>query len=158
MTLLAVLRPSDWELPLFLHVLGAMVLVGGLILAFTTLLAGWRGGGVAVTRLGFRALLLTTLPGWLVMRVAAEWIASKEHLEDSNASWIGIGFSTADGGLLFLIVATVLAGIAARKARRAAEEGAEPGGAALNRIATVLAAILLVAYLVTLWAMSAKPD
>ena len=26
------------------------------------------------------------------MRVGAEWIASKEDLTDSNATWIGIGF------------------------------------------------------------------
>ena len=29
MTVLAVIRPDSWNFPLFLHVLGAMILVGG---------------------------------------------------------------------------------------------------------------------------------
>ena len=30
-TLLALSRPTEWNLPLFVHVLGAMILVGGLL-------------------------------------------------------------------------------------------------------------------------------
>jgi hypothetical protein len=30
MSILAVVRPDSWNFPLFLHVLGAMILVGGL--------------------------------------------------------------------------------------------------------------------------------
>lgn len=37
--MLAVVRPDSWNLPLFLHVLGAMVLVGTLATAAVALLA-----------------------------------------------------------------------------------------------------------------------
>ena len=57
-----------------------------------------------------------------------------------------------DPGLLILIAATVLGGLAAR---RAGEPG---GGPAIGaRIATGLVALLLVAYLVAVWAMTTKP-
>jgi phage shock protein PspC (stress-responsive transcriptional regulator) len=148
MSVLAAVRPDDWNLPLFLHILGAMTLVGGLVLALTALLGSWRGGDtVASVRLGYRALLLAVLPGWLVMRIAAEWVLSKEGLEDAKLSWVDIGFSTADPGLLLIIIAAVLAGLAARR-----------GNAGTGvRVAAVLVSILVVAYLVALWAMTTKP-
>lgn len=149
MSVLASVRPDDWNLPLFLHIAGAMTLVGGLVLALTGLLASWRGGEVAsAVRLGYRALLLAVLPGWLVMRIAAEWTLSKESLENAKLTWVDIGFSTAEPGLLLIIIATVLAGLAARR-----------GGAGTGvRVAAVLVSILVVAYLVALWAMTTKPD
>jgi hypothetical protein len=144
---LALIRPDDWNLPLFLHILGAMVLVGGLVLAVTSLLAASRGGQAATVRVGYRALLLAVLPGWLVMRLAAEWTLSKEGLEDANLTWVDIGFITAEPGLLLIIVATVLAGLAARR-----------GGAGTGvRVAAVLVSVLVVAYLVAVWAMTTKP-
>jgi hypothetical protein len=85
------------------------------------------------------------------MRIGAEWIADKEHLTDSNASWIGIGYSVADGGLLILIILNVLAGLAYRRARR----GGQP--VALLRWTTGLTLLLIVAYGVALWAMATKP-
>ena len=70
MTLLASIRPDDWNLPLFLHILGAMVLVGSLVLVVTSIAAD-------NLRLGFRTLWIAVIPSWIVMRVAAQWIASK---------------------------------------------------------------------------------
>ena len=136
----AAVRPDDWNLALLVHVLGAMVLVA--------LRADDR---TATVRFAFRTLLIGAVPAYLVMRVGAEWIASKEHLEDSDASWIGIGYSVADGGLLLLIVMTVLAGLAVRRARR----GGEPRS--LLRWTTGLTLLLIVAYTVAIWAMASKP-
>ena len=148
MSVLAAIRPDAWNLPLFLHILGAMAMVGGLVLALVALLGSWRGGETAAAvRVGYRSLLLAVLPGWLVTRIAAEWILSKEGLEDSNLSWLDIGFGTSEGGLLLIIIATVLAGLAARR-------GAAGTGL---RIAAVLVSILVVAYLVAIWAMTTKP-
>ena len=147
MSLLAAIRPDDWNLPLFLHILGAMVLVGGLVLAASALFTAWRAGEAAALRLGYRALLLGVVPGWLVMRIAAEWVLSKEGLEDAKLSWVDIGFSTAEPGLLLIIIATVLAGLAARR-------GA--GGTGV-RVAAVLVSVLILAYLVAVWAMTTKP-
>jgi hypothetical protein len=144
---LAAIRPDDWNLPLFLHILGAMVLVGGLVLAVTALLAAWRGGEAASVRVGYRALLLAVLPGWLVMRIAAQWTLSKEGLEDAEITWIDIGFMTTEPGLLLIIAATVLAGLAARRG----------GGGTGVRVAAVLVSVLVVANLVAVWAMTTKP-
>jgi hypothetical protein len=148
----AAVRPDSWNFPLFLHVLGAMVLVALLATAVVVLTVSLRSDDRrAALRLAFRTLLIGGIPAYLVMRVSAEWIASKEHLEDSDASWIGIGYSVADGGLLLLLVMTVLTGLALRRARR----GGQPTG--LTRWATGLTLLLIVAYGVAIWAMASKP-
>ena len=148
----AAVRPDDWNFPLLLHVLGAMVLVALLAAAAVVLVVAVRGDDRApALRFAFRTLLIGAIPAYLVMRVGAEWIASKEHLEDSDANWIGIGYSIGDGGLLLLIVMTVLAGLALRRARR----GGEPR--VLVRWSTGLTLVLIAAYAVALWAMVAKP-
>src|SRR5919204_5729389 len=115
---LAAIRPDAWNFPLLLHVLGAMLLVGALIVTASALFLAWRGGDAALVRTGYRALLLGVVPSWILMRAGAEWIASKEHLENSNVSWIGIGFNTADGGAAVIVIATVLAGLGMRRAAR----------------------------------------
>jgi hypothetical protein len=150
MTLLATIRPDEWNLPLFLHILGAIVLVGALVLAATVLSLAWANGDAGAARRGYRALLLGALPGWIVMRVSAQWIADKEGYDgDTVPTWIDIGFITSEPSLLFLIAATVLTGMAAR--REAAR------GRRLTRIAVVLVGLMIVAYGVTIWAMTTKP-
>ena len=152
MTVIATIRPDAWNFPLLVHVLGAMLLVGALVLAVSALFGAWRDGNAALVRLGYRSLLLGVLPAWIVMRVAAEWIASKEDLTDSKASWIGIGFTTADAGLLLILISIVLAGLAARRAGRP-----ESSGGGFGRASTVVVSVLLIAYLVAIWAMTTKP-
>jgi len=129
-----------------------MLLVGALILAASTFLLTWRGGSAPLARLGYRAMLLGALASWILMRVGAEWTASKEGLTDANLSWLDIGSTTADGGLVLIIVATVLAGLEARRG-----SGAAGSGAALGRASAVLVSLLIVAYLVSVWAMTTKP-
>ena len=149
---IAAVRPDSWNFPLLLHVLGAMVLVGLLAVAAVVLSAALRSDDRAgALRLAFRTLLIGAIPAYLVMRVGAEWVASKENLEDADFAWINIGYSVADGGLLVLIVMTVLACLASRRAKR----GDAPSG--LVRWANGLALLLIVAYAVALWAMAAKP-
>ena len=150
--MIATIRPDAWNFPLLLHVLGAMLLVGTLVLAAAALFGAWRDRNPALMRLGYRSLVLGVLPAWIVMRVAAEWIASKEDLTNSNASWIGIGFTTADGGLLLILISILLAGLAARRARRP-----ESSGGGFGRASTVLVSALLIAYLVAIWAMTTNP-
>jgi hypothetical protein len=149
--LIAIVRPDAWNFPLLLHVLGAMLMVGALVLAGSALVVAWRDGSAAMVRLGYRSLLLGVVPSWILMRAGAEWIASKEHLENSNASWIGIGFSTADAGALFIIVATILAGLGMRRAAR------REGSNGLGRASAVLIGVLVIAYAVAIWAMTTKP-
>lgn len=144
--MLAIVRPDGWNLPLFVHVAGAMLLVGALVVvALTTAGALRRGDDAAVlTRLALRTLLIGVLPAYIAMRAGAEWIASEEGIDDPT--WVGIGYSTSDGGLLLTLVAIVLAWRATRRG---------PGGSA--RAVLVLSALLIVAYAVAIWAMTAKP-
>jgi hypothetical protein len=155
MSVLATIRPSDWELPLFVHVLGATVLVGGLVTAVGMQALAWRkrdpADVAAFTRGGFWALLTVALPGWIVMRVGGEWIYSEEGRSgDDEPSWLDIGYVTADVGLIVLLISILLAGLAVRRLRR--------GGTLLGKIALPLATVLLVAYVVAVWAMTTKPS
>jgi hypothetical protein len=149
--MVATIRPDAWNVPLFVHVAGAMLLVGALVVVVAAIGGALRrGDGVEVlTGLAYRSLLIGVLPAYIVMRVGAEWIAAEEDVPD-DAGWIGIGYMTSDGGLLLTIIAAVLAW-------RATKRGADgPGG--LGRAVLVLAAVLLLAYTFAIWAMTAKPD
>lgn len=150
--MLAAVRPGGWDLALFLHVAGAMLLVAALVVVAASMGGALRrgDGAVVLTRLAFRGLLLGVIPAYALMRAGAEWIASKEGLGDSDAAWLGIGYTTADGGLLLALIATVVAW----RATRRGPEG--PGG--LGRAVVVLAGVLIVAYAVTIWAMATKPS
>ena len=77
MTVLGAIRPDDWNLPLFLHVLGAMALVGALVLVVLSLASARGGDSAAGLRLAYRSLLLAAIPAWIVMRLGAQWIASR---------------------------------------------------------------------------------
>jgi hypothetical protein len=156
---LAAIRPSDVELPLFVHVLGAMILVGTLLAAATAFAASWRrtdsGDVAALTRFGLWTIVAGVLPAWIVMRVGAQWVYSEAGWEDAAAEpgWLGVGYITADAGGLLILVSVVLAIVGLRRGR-----GAEGSSSTLGRIVGVLAVLLLAVYLVAVWAMSAKPD
>jgi uncharacterized membrane protein len=157
-TVLAAIRPTGWDFPLFLHVLGAMILVGGLVVAVSMQLLAWRRRNpadvAAFSRGAFWALLTVALPGWVVMRIGGEWIRSKEgYSGPDDPSWLGFGYFAADLGFVVLLVTVLLAGLGVRRLRRSGG-----GTSILGRIATPLATILLTLYLVAVWAMTAKPD
>jgi hypothetical protein len=142
---MAIVRADSVNFPLLLHVGGAMVMVGALAAAVVVLVVAQRGQAGAL-RLAFRTLLIGAIPAYIVMRVGAEWSASEANV-DEDAAWVGIGYMVADGGLLLLIVATVLAGLAARRSAA--------GG--FVRAANVLTLIVIAGYAVALWAMTTKP-
>ncbi len=149
--LTAAIRPDDWNLPLFLHVLGAMVLMGA-VLAGGSALALARGEA-RLERVGYWSLLVVALPAFILMRVAAEWIYSEEGWDDipSEPDWLGIGFLLADASGLLLIVALITGGIGIRRLRGS-------GGVGLRRTAMILSFLILVALVVATWAMGAKPS
>ena len=149
--MLADIRPDEWNFPLLMHVLGAFLLIGALVLSASVLLLAARDGTLAQTRLGFRSLLFGVIPAWIVMRGGAQWIADKQGREDSEEAWIEIGFITGDSGFPLILIALLLAGLAMRRTSRDGRPGS------LSTWAGVLSVVMLVAYLVALWAMSAKP-
>jgi hypothetical protein len=151
MSVVAPVRPDSWDFPLLLHVLGAMLLVGTLVLACSALLFAWRDGSASLVRLGYRSLLIGALPSWFLMRGSAEWIASKEGVADSSLAWVQIGFNTADLGFVLLAVSTLLAGLAVRRIGQSERPGR------FGRVPAGLVSLLLIAYLVAIWAMTTKP-
>ena len=154
MTVVAVDRPGSYEFPLFLHVAGAMAMVGAIAAVVWMLFKAWRRDDGGLTRTAFRTLLYAVIPAFIVMRVGAQWIYDKEPVSDlkKDPSWIGIGFGSSDFMGLFLIIATVLAGLGARRLRR--DPAASP---TLARVATFFTLLPLIAFLVTIWAMTTKP-
>jgi hypothetical protein len=131
---------------MLLHVLGAMVAVGALLLAATALVGAWRADDAAALRLGYRALLWGAIPAWIVMRVFAQLLLDESGYSDDD-SWVGLGYMTSELGLLLLIVATVLAGLSARRA----------SGGGRARAAVVLVGVVLALSLLAIFAMTTKP-
>jgi hypothetical protein len=154
MSALAIIRPDDWNIALFVHVLGAMVMVGSLALAAVYLFAARGDGSLEAIRVGFRSLLFAALPAFIVMRAGAQWIADKEGVTNSDAAWVGIGFMSSDFGALGIVIATVAAWLAVRRAGREDVEGGPGRGVA---VAAWLVALLIVLYVVAIWAMATKP-
>ena len=149
--LVAAMRPTSLNFPLFVHVLGATILVGGLLTAATCVLLA--RDDARLLRIGYKTLLAVCLPGYIVMRIGAEWIYSKEHLGDlpgGDPTWVGIGYATSDIGALLLLIALIAGGFGMRRLR-----GGKTG---LLRGSLYISVLLLAAYVVTIWAMSGKPN
>ena len=153
MSVLAAVRPDEWNFPLLVHAFGAMVLVGGLLTAATTL--AYARGDTRLLRLGYWSLLALCLPGWLVMRIGAQWIYTKEGWddlpEDLEPDWLGVGYVVADAGGLLLVISLIVGSIGVYRLRQGK-------GSGLLRATMILSIILLLAYVVAVWAMAGKPD
>lgn len=152
--MLAAVRPDSWNLAIFVHVAGAMILVGGLVTAAGAGLIAWRDATGVLRRFGALTLFAVALPGWIIMRVGAEWAYNKEGWDKVpnklQPSWLDIGYFTADIGGIVLLIALVLGGLGIRQARSGR-------GDALLNASTVLAAALIAVYVVSVWAMGGKP-
>jgi hypothetical protein len=154
MSVIAAIRPDSWNFPLFVHVLGAMILVGGTLTGASTL--AFARNDPRFLRLGYWTLLIVALPSYIVMRIGAEWISDKEGWNDlpegvDDPAWLGIGFIVADLGALVLLLSLILGGIGVYRLRSG-------NGSTLLKIAMVLSLVLLAGLIVAAWAMSAKPD
>jgi hypothetical protein len=153
-TLFATVRADEENLPLFVHVLGATLLVGGLVSASASM--ALSRGDVRSLRLGYWTLLAVSLPGWIVMRIGAQWIYSEQGWDDlpedfEEPAWLGIGWLTSELGGLILLVSLVVGGIGVFRLRAGK-------GVALLRTTMILSLVLLAAYVVAAWAMAGKPD
>jgi hypothetical protein len=153
--MLAAIRDGSVNFPLFLHVLGAMLLIGSLgAVAYVTVL-GWRAPerAAGLSRFGLRTLLVGVFPAYLLMRIGAQWTESEENFpDDFEAQWLDIGYITADIGALLVLISIILAAIGLRRSR---DGGA--GAVRFARIIGVICMLLLAAYVVAVWAMTAKP-
>jgi hypothetical protein len=132
----------------FLHVLGAMVLVGGTAaVAVLGIATRTREDHAALlSRLAFRALLLVVIPAFIVMRVGAQLVVDNEYPR-STPGWVDVGFVVTEPGLIILIALGVVAFLSARKG----------GSGRLATAVAVLASIYVLALGVAMWAMTARP-
>jgi hypothetical protein len=144
--LIATLRPNAWDFPLFLHVLGAVLLFGGVASISVLSVAGLRVEEHAplLRTLAFRTTLVLVWPSFVLMRAAAQWILSSEGLDGSPPGWVGVGFAVSDVGVVLLLALTLLGWLSLRRTRAA------PWFAGLS-------VVYLVALGVAWFAMSAKP-
>jgi hypothetical protein len=152
MSALASIRPDSWNFPLFLHVLGAMILVGAVLTGASTL--AFARGDTRMLRLGYWSLLAVGLPGYVLMRIGAEWTASREGFNDEGVStptWLDTGYLIADAGLLVFVIALIVGGIGVYRLKAGK-------GAGLLTGTMVLSLLLLAAFVVAIWAMAGKPD
>jgi uncharacterized membrane protein len=142
--MVAVLQPDSGNLPLFLHILGATVLFGTIA---TVAIAGFAVRSKPdhtplLTRVAQRTFLLGVIPAYIVMRVGAQWIDSKEFPHGHEPGWVGVGFLISDVGALLLIVVGIL--LVVRRQR-------------VLLAVPILAALYVVALGVAWVAMSGKP-
>jgi hypothetical protein len=142
--MVALIRPDAWNLPLFLHVLGAMLLFGTV---GTVALAGFATRTHAdhlplLTRVTQRTYLLGVIPAYILMRAGAQWIDSKEFPGGGEPGWVGVGFLVSDAGAVLLLIVGIL--LVVRRQR-------------VLLAVPVLTAIYVVALAVAWIAMSGKP-
>jgi hypothetical protein len=147
--MLALVRPDSWNLPLFLHVLGATLTFGTTATVAVLGFAGLRGDrerAVWLRSLTFWVSFGILVPAFILMRGTALWILDKEFPGGHDEpGWVGVGFIVSEPGALLVIVMVILAWLSRSPKSRVAV--AVPW----------LASILLVGLAVAWFAMSAKP-
>ena len=112
-----------------------------------------EGRGRRPAPLLYWTLLAVAFPGYIVMRRSRSGSRPKEHLDDlpDDPAWLGIGYITADlGRLSSYSIALILGGSDPQVARGWRQR-------AFSRRAAPVATLLVAAYVVTVWAMGAKP-
>jgi hypothetical protein len=136
------------NLRVFVHVFGAMALVGGVgtlaVLAFAT--RSRPDHSALLSRLAFRTFLYLVLPAFIVMRVGAQLVVDKEY-PDKTPGWVDVGFLVTEPGLIVLIAIGVVAFMSSRRG----------GNGRLATALAVLAPIYLLALGIAMWAMTTKP-
>ena len=127
MSTIALIRPHDWTIPLFVHIFGAMLLVGALTLAAVSLIAAWRSGSARLIRLAYMSLFYGALPGYIVFRGRRRLDRQQGAPRPTQPAWIGIGYGVSDFGVLLLIISLVVGGISVRQMNRGGEPLADRG-------------------------------
>ena len=141
------MRPDSWNLPLFLHILGATVLFGTIA---TVAIVGFASRSHAgdeglLARVAARTFLFGVIPSFILMRAGAQWIVGKEYPGNAKTpGWVDVGFVVTEPGAILLLVTGILIWISVRRGR-------------LMLAVPILAALYVVALGVAWVAMSGKP-
>jgi hypothetical protein len=142
--MLAILRPDSFNFPLFLHVLGAMVVTGATAAAFVAAVAARRWPWLRIVVA--RTLVFATFPAWILMRLGGAWEDSRSPIGD-GAGWLGVGFIVADAGFVLLILAMIFGAVAVRR----------PQQTFAIRAVAFITGLYFVALIVAMVAMTGKP-
>ena len=144
--MIALIRPHSWDLPLFVHVVGAVLLFGGVASVALLSIGALReqAHAIVLRRTAFATTVLLVWPSYVVMRVGAQWILSREGLDKNPPGWAGVGFAVSDAGILVLAVITLLGWLSPRR----------PGA---GKFLAGLSVLYLIALGVAWFAMTAKP-
>jgi hypothetical protein len=149
--MLLLVRPDSWNLPLFLHVLGAIVLFGT---TATVAIVGFASRSrsehaALLSQVGLWTFLLGIVPGWILMRAGAQWIVDKEFPDGANTPrWVNVGFIVSEPGAVLLIGLGITAWLWKRRG----------GTGALALVVPLLATVYVLALGVAWFAMSGKPS
>lgn len=147
MTLVASNCGTGCGAPLFVHVLGAMLLVGSVAAAAALAWTGTRRGPAPLSRATFRTLVAAAIPAWVVMRLGAQWVYDHEGFTGKHdPGWLGVGFAVSEPGLVLLLAATGLAFWWTRRSARG-----------IGIAVAVLSSLYLAALAVAWWSMAGKP-
>ena len=133
--------------PLFLHILGAMTTVGGILTVVVLSYVAWSKPDAAFLRKATFTTLIVTIPFYVLLRVFAEVMYSdeKDAFAGNDPTWVGIGYITSDAGILLLLITIGLGFWWKRSAKPVA-----------GRIVAVLSTIILLLLTVAMLAMSGK--
>jgi hypothetical protein len=142
--MLAILRPDSWNFPLFLHVLGAMVVTGATAAACVMAVSSRRWPWLRSTLA--KTLLLAVFPAWLLMRLGGAWEDSRSSIGDASG-WLGVGYIVGDLGFVLLIVAMILGAVGMRRPQRNWPIS----------VVAILTGVYFVALVVAMVAMTGKP-
>jgi hypothetical protein len=153
--MLAAIRPDEQSFALLLHLVGATVVFGALLASATSILLA--RGDTRLLRLGYFSLLLVGLPGLILMRLAGQWLYNLQHWADlpdqiGQPAWLGIGFVVADWGGLLFVGSLVLGGFGVYRLRQG------KSAAGLLNATMLISLVLIVGYVVAVWAMTGKPN
>ena len=150
--------PSSWNIPLLIHVTGAMILVGGMLAAATALISAH--GDEKRLRLGYYSLLFVAFPGMMLTKLGATAINSKysghgffrsAFPSQDDPTWIMIGGTALDMGGGALVAALILGWFGLKKLDT-------KRGQQMMKLVMLISIGLLAAYVLAIWAMGARPD
>ncbi len=166
-------RASDFNInfPLLVHITGATILVGGVLTAAIAFLLA--RGDVRKLRLGFYSLLFVGLPGLILAKIGATAIWSKESTHSfigaafphsNDPRWVEIGGTALDGGGALLVLALILGWFGLKRLDGGQHDFLAKvpvvrnmSGATLIKGSTIISVVLLVGYVLAIWAMGTKP-
>ena len=131
--------------PLYVHVVGATALFGGVLAVTILAFAASRyppEQTLFARRLTFWLTLLLVVPAWILMRAGAQWVLSQGYAK--NLGWENAGSVVADGGAVLILLMLLVSWLAWKRPQ-------------LGQLVAGLGTLYIVALGVAWFAMSYKP-